>query len=519
MNNLLPIIELMYSSISKAKNIKYDYIDKNIISSKTFLEFFKVLKSILIGREKNFEEANSYKFFSSLRLFLEKFPSSVYTEELLEIFLEIGKEAFQMTENRDKDTFVNMILLNEKIFSKYSNQNQIKLWDYVEKFFTSDYSQIKDSLNMSKLCLLLRFYDQSRYNEYCCAYHANLFKPNDKDCNFAPSVMNPELSKRVEKIFGIIEIYMEKLCDEEEAVILYKILSLDLSPCLQKGLIKVYISYLQNNKIQISTKKSFLDNLLKNNFLEISEFILSSSLLDVRLVMLKLLYALTENKDLEETYTKYLTNMRGEDGVNKINYFIGDNLLPDKIMIELNEKEKTKLINYFNINNFNQDLDLLWNTLSQWLTCKASNNLRSSTSNKPKSNMEISNIILEYCLLFVSRAPGKFIDLFISVLNSYFKDETINNRGILYANQYLYPWVIETIFYFYNKENEAKTDKIICQSIKNQTLLFLCEFIKHRRPDEEFLGRAHFIFKYSYNLRRLFKDDSKYPGSIFNGSS
>ena len=82
--------------------------------------------------------------------------------------------------------------------------------------------------------------------------------------------------------------------------------------------------------------------------------------------------------------------------------------------------------------------------------------------------MEISNTILEYCLLFVSRAPEKFIDLFISVLNSYFKDETINNRGILYANQYLYPWVIETIFYFYNKENEAKMDKIICQSIKNQ---------------------------------------------------
>ena len=37
MNNLLPIVELMYSSISKAKNIKYNYIDKSILSEKTFL--------------------------------------------------------------------------------------------------------------------------------------------------------------------------------------------------------------------------------------------------------------------------------------------------------------------------------------------------------------------------------------------------------------------------------------------------------------------------------------------------
>lgn len=327
-----------------------------------------------------------------------------------------------MTENRDKDTFVNMILLNEKIFSKFSIQNQIKLWDYVEKFFTSDYSQIKDSLDMSKLCLFLRFYDQSRYNEYCCVYHANLFQPNDKDSKFAPSVMNPELNKRVEKIFGIIEIYMEKLCEENEAVILYKFLSLDLSPCLQKKLINVYISYLQNSKIQISTKKSFLDNLLKCNFLEISEFILSSSLLDVRLEMLKLLYALTDNKDLNENYTKFLTNMRGEDGINKMNYFIGDNLLPDKILIDLNEKEKTKLVNYFNIDNYNKDLDLFWSILSQWLTVKSTINKRNSTANlKSKANMEISNEILEYCLLFISRAPEKYIDLFIAILNSFSK--------------------------------------------------------------------------------------------------
>ena len=36
---------------------------------------------------------------------------------------------------------------------------------------------------------------------------------------------------------------------------------------------------------------------------------------------------------------------------------------------------------------------------------------------------------------------------------SFFKDETINNRIILYTNVNIYSWIIQTIFYFYNKEN------------------------------------------------------------------
>ena len=209
MNNLLPIIELMYSSISKAHNIKYNYIDKSILSEKTFLEYFRVLKQILIERENNFKDANNRKFFSSLGLFLEKLPSKIYTEEILNIFLEIGKEAFQMTENKNKYTFVNMILLNEKIFSKFSIENQLKFWDYIHKFFDSDYSQMKDSLNMVKICMILRFYDEKRYDEYCCIKHANLFKSKDITNQYSPKVMIPEMNNKVNKLFEVIKLYIE----------------------------------------------------------------------------------------------------------------------------------------------------------------------------------------------------------------------------------------------------------------------------------------------------------------------
>jgi len=71
-----------------------------------------------------------------------------------------------------------------------------------------------------------------------------------------------------------------------------------------------------------------------------------------------------------------------------------------------------------------------------------------------KPNIHISEFMIDYCLLFVSKSPEKYIDLFLKIAFSLFEDQTISNRTIVYENEHIYPWVIETIFYFYNKENE-----------------------------------------------------------------
>jgi len=249
---------------------------------------------------------------------------------------------------------------------------------------------------------------------------------------------------RVGKLFEIIQLYLEKLCNEEETVNLFKLLSLDLSPCLQKKIIKIYISYFQNDKIPTNTKKNFLDNLLKNNFLEISEYVLSISLLDVRIEILKLFYILTNNKDLSEVYINYLNNMKGKDGLKNMDNFIGDNLLPDQIFVEINEK-KEKLVNYFNKDMYDKDLESLWVILSQWLTVKT--NSKKNTNVKSYSSLTVSNTILEYCFLFVSRAPEKYVDLFIATIFSFFKDETITNNFFTISHSFLYHYT--TILYFF----------------------------------------------------------------------
>ena len=510
MNNLLPIFELMYSSFSKAKNIKYKYIDQSILSEKTFTEYFKILNTILLGREDNIIDANNREYFCCLSLFLEKLPSKLYTNEILKIFLDIGKETFKMNENKSKDTFFNTILLNEKIFSKFSLDNQLKLWDYILKFFESDDSQMKDSLNINKICMLLRFYDESRYNEFCCLRHADLFRSKDSKGKYALKIMYPEMNSKLHNLFGIIQLYIEKHSNDEEKNNLYKLLCLDLSPCLQKKIIKLFYTLFQNDKMPMDERKNILDNLLKNNFLEISEYVLCVSLLDVRIEIIKLIKLLLEHKDLSETLTKYLNNMRGEDGLKNLHYFFADNLLPDQLIAEIAPNQKDKLIKYFNNDVYLKDLDQMWKIISGWAIEKKSGSKVKGNVNI-NSGITISNTYLEYCLFFASKAPEKFVDLFIQTVFSYFKDETILNRPLLYNNKYIYPWVIETIFYFYNKENESEMkDKIILKSIQNQTISFFCEFFSHyRKTEEEFMNRVSYILKYSYHLKSLLKDDPK----------
>ena len=71
---------------------------------------------------------------------------------------------------------------------------------------------------------------------------------------------------------------------------------------------------------------------------------------------------------------------------------------------------------------------------------------------KEKKFNEIHNFIIDFCISFVSKCPFNFIDLFILTIMSYFKDESIINRELLYTSKNLYPWLIETIFNFHNAE-------------------------------------------------------------------
>ena len=536
-DNLLPFVEMMY-------------LNKDILNANTFYEFLLILEIIFIEHSKNLIEANKNKFFSNMGLFLEKYPSKAFTEKVLEIFLKIGKEAFGLPDNKSNscDNFVNMILLNEKIFSKFSPENQSKLWERVYQFFVSDYSQMRESLNMSKICLLLRFYDEKKYEEYCCKRHSDLFKNNNINQIHENElkIMNPEMNDKIGKLFDIIQLYIKQFNKEKDVVNLYKLLSLDLSPCLQKKIIETYSNYFNNRNINAKEKVIVCENLLKSSFLEISEYVLSISLLDVRVEVLKLIKLLFQT---HSTSIKNYINNNNCTGINNIlnnsntannniinlnslitespqsnsctnlsviYMFIRENLLPKGLMVEIedngndsNIKKTIPLENYFNKNLYEEDKCCLWILLDSWFSTKESQPI--SSGKKVKTITRLNGPALDFCINFTSNdVPEYYTDTFIKSLISYMVNEHVVNREVIYDNKNLFPWMLETIFYFFNKNNAHKIDtKELIESIQKSSLKLFKEYFSNKKIKEDFINKINYIFEYSYYKKNLFKEDKK----------
>ena len=105
-NNLLPVIEIILLSHNKEKlcssiNINTDDIEiEDLITEDIFLKYMHIVKKIIKDKKLNLICANNTKFFSHLGLFLEKFPSKIYSIRIRNIFYELGKETFQFSDEQ-----------------------------------------------------------------------------------------------------------------------------------------------------------------------------------------------------------------------------------------------------------------------------------------------------------------------------------------------------------------------------------------------------------------------------------
>ena len=360
LNSLLPISELMYSSLQGTPNPSYTQVEKGLLSEKTFFEYLNIIKTILYHHSQNINYLNSNNFFGNLSLFLERYPSEIFTEKILDILIDIGIEILKYNPDNTKpnnEHYITCILLNEKIFSKFNGENQNELWKHLYQFFTPNYNRLGFYLNIKKICHLIRFYDQKRYEEYCCSNHASLFSKttNEKDKNIIikknMKIMEPEINVKLEYFFNTIQLYFDKIIkynqnyninninsiDSTKEINLYQLLSLDLSPCIQKKIIQVYINHFQASSQNVSenNKIDTLNNLLYNNYIEVTEYVLSISLLDTRTLLLSLFRIILSN--YFNIFISFYMKMNSDNSnkLQNIILFLGDNLFPDKLFLNI----------------------------------------------------------------------------------------------------------------------------------------------------------------------------------------
>ena len=563
-NNLLPIGELMLYSLKKNNNY---LVDKNLLTETTFLEYLKIIKQILSHHKESILTINNNYFFSSLGLFLEKYPPEIFSEKILNILLEICQETFRYKGDNNylklsKDNspvsyrFISIIIFNKKIISKFSFENQLKIWDGIYNFFKKDSNQIHDSLDIPKIINLLRFYDKERYEKFCCKTHASLFEIKDEN-----EIISPQINSRIGKLSDIIQLYIDKTDPEINQINLYQSLCLDLSSCLKKKIIQIYELHFINDKISDKIKERTFNNLLKNNYLEITEYIIRVSLLDVRAEILKLLHIiLIKYKDkFLEYITKFSLNS------NQIFSYLGDNILPIKLKIKSVTEEKKETNNkktsnrnstgnyvlshfykdnlfganegkkflsyYFNKKQYDEDISSIWGLFSSWITentpivatppqLSSTQNTLSRTLNifkKDKENTEnkikiedkygllINPFILSFCIDFVSNTNPVYIDSFLSSILFSIKEKSTQNKDELFKDQKFFKWLVDTIYFFHNKENEnAIEDKDLIASIQQNSLQLIVQMFKIKTTLKEIENKIYYLLEYSFYFKKQF---------------
>ncbi len=286
-NNFLPIAEmfLIYPETLNEQNLEL---------------FLNTINTLFNFRKENIKRAKQDKFFKILSMFMEKYPNKLYTETILNAFFSLGKTLFVNDSESVCSIYFNYILLNEKILSKYNENLQIVFWNQLFKFCESDKDQIGTFVNINRLCLILRFYDKNKYKEMCCQEHLDMIKD---EYIGSKKVMNPTMTKKLSYLRDIMLLIIDSQ-EPGNALSLFKLLTLDLSPCLIKFILNIFMNVFEKNEDKDKWRENFIDQLIKAKYdvIVINTFI--HTLPDVRYELLRFVYLV----HLRMISTKYKSN-------------------------------------------------------------------------------------------------------------------------------------------------------------------------------------------------------------------
>ena len=339
LNNFLPIAEmfLIFPEILNEQNLEL---------------YLKIISNILNYRKHNLKNIKSYKFFNILSMFIEKYPQKIFNEKIFEAFYDLAKVLFTNNFEAICSNYFKHILLNEKILSKFSINLQIEFWNKLYLFCQSDVTQIQIFLNINRLCLILRFYDRNKYTEICCEEHLNMIK---EEYVGSKKIMNPTMNQKLSYLKNIMNLIIDSQ-EPKNAVSLFKLLTLDLSPCLIKFILNIFINVFESN-INEDWKKKFVEQLLQCKYEVIVTNTFLHSLPDIRIELLKFVYQVhiilvsTENTSKFKIFEKmlktcilpdkmfYIKNIPSNNNYSKVNNMKNNSSIKKQ---ELKKEEEKK---------------------------------------------------------------------------------------------------------------------------------------------------------------------------------
>ena len=237
-------------------------IHPQTLDQNNFILFLNIIMNIINYRKHNIRAIKEYKLFQIISIFIEKYPKYLFTQNILELFNQIGKIIFSNNIEGLCRSYFKHILLNEKILSKYPEDLQIKFWNHILLFCESDKEQIETFIQMNRICLILRYYDKNKYTEMCCEKHLSMIK---EEFVGNKTIMNPPMNQKLSNLENILKVIIDSQ-EPKNAIYLFKLLTLDLSPCLTKFILNIFINAFEKETKDNSWKNQLIDELLKINY-------------------------------------------------------------------------------------------------------------------------------------------------------------------------------------------------------------------------------------------------------------
>ena len=388
--NFLPIAEIFM-------------IHPQLLTEQNLELYLQIIENIINFRKLNVDAAEESSFFMILSLFIEKYPNQIFTEKILDAFINIGKDMFKNNLDKLASAYFEHILLNEKILSKYSQKLQIKFWNQLLLFCESDSEQLNKFIEMNRICLILRFYDKNKYNEMCCNNHLGIFK---KEYNESCKIMEPSMDIKLKDIWKIIDLIINSQ-KPEWVLSLFKLLILDLSPCLCKFIITATIKALirhdenrkQNNISDVkedltilksmifvekinSWLKKFMKEMKSNKYEIIIMNTFMHSLPDVKFDILKLIYQIYQT----------LVYLNKNDEFKIFYNMMKKYLLPQKMFYEKNNDKENIVITDISLKQYlNNVIMLLINWSLDEKLIEIDNDISFDNNMKIDENIKIRN--------------------------------------------------------------------------------------------------------------------------------
>ena len=327
MNVLLPLIEI----VVKNKHILNDTDGIKILPS-----YFEVIFVILTFKLKNMNDTISKHFFQMLSVFIETFDDSLFTEELMKIILDIGKNLFAFGNRCELlSIYIDYILTNENIYRKFSYKSQSELLDTIDRFALSDTDRFAFFVTIPKLINIMMIHETVRKDNLCCDEHytALLIK--------GESPIEPSIKERNK----LVVTMMKRVVDNNTIVDVCKCLLMEkVSLCFINDIIDVIIDYIDNKykdeNNDVFSITSSIVNVENNNNITIDNTNIDSDSLDT---MFTIAFTVLANDyiDIKHNVLRLLTSLlkaKKNISPSSINSFINQfpfsyikhNILPTK---------------------------------------------------------------------------------------------------------------------------------------------------------------------------------------------